>query len=125
MALSTARAGRMPTGWSDGCPLAVEDGNVTPGPVPRHPSGTVASTPGGPMKNPRAAFPILIAACAVACTVTVQQQPTPAPQPVTVVQQTPAPAPPPPPVTPPPAPEPTRVGRLALLLGTVSFRPEV
>lgn len=75
--------------------------------------------------SPRAAFPVLVAITAVACHVTVVQQPTPAPQPVTVVQQ--APPPTPPPVAPPPPvvamPEaPARVGRLAFMLGTVSFR---
>jgi hypothetical protein len=74
----------------------------------------------------RVAFLAFAIVAVAACSVTVVPPPqAPAPQPASVAQQTPpAPpvqqAPPPPPVVPDP---PTRVGRLGLVLGTVSFRP--
>jgi hypothetical protein len=76
----------------------------------------------------RVAFLAFAIVAVAACSVTVVPPPqAPAPQPASVAQQTPpAPpvqqAPPPPPVVPDP---PTRVGRLGLVLGTVSFRPAV
>jgi len=80
--------------------------------------------------NIRAALLACTIVAVAACTVTVVPPPQgPAPQPApVVVQQAPPPAPPvqqappPPPVVAMPDP-PTRVGRLAFMLGMVSFRP--
>jgi len=79
----------------------------------------------------RAAFLACVIVTVAACSVTVVPAPqTPAPQPApVVVQQAPPNAPPvqqgPPQPLPAPMPgAPTRVGRLALVLGTVSFRPD-
>ena len=78
----------------------------------------------------RTAVLACLALTVAACSVTVVPPPqAPAPQPAPAVVQTPPPAPPPQPVAPPPQvvvmPDPpTRVGRLGLVLGTVSYRPE-